>query len=85
MKIRVQRRVRAIFGLKINPAIFCPFLFPPKEQGIDFNLDSSFKENKQTLCHLIAQRLRPCQPASSWHDGGGRVEIMTTLFVGLRI
>ncbi len=43
MKISVQRWVRAIFGLKINPAIFRPFLFPPKEQGIDFNLDSSFK------------------------------------------
>jgi hypothetical protein len=27
---RVQRWVRAIFGLKSNPAIFHPFLFPPK-------------------------------------------------------
>jgi hypothetical protein len=31
------------FWPKINPAIFHPFLFPPKEHGIDFNLNSSLK------------------------------------------
>ena len=35
-----QRWIRAIFCLKYIPAIFRPFLFPPKEHVIDFNLDS---------------------------------------------
>ena len=35
-----ERWARVIFCLKIHPAIFRPFLFPPKELVAGFNLDS---------------------------------------------
>jgi hypothetical protein len=35
-----QQWAQAIFCLKINPMIFHPFLFPPKELVAGFNLDS---------------------------------------------